>query len=1839
NNGHDVFKNTETLYSRTSGDWSNKSTWSTESHTGSAINKSRLPTAEDLVIVGAGHTVTLDGNSKAAAQIEIKEGATLDIRSYTGHNFTDIKGGGKFRTSTATLPTADFGDFVTNETAIFEYYGGAFIIPNTLRTYPNLLITGTGAKTSPSVNLKVRSLTLDDSGELLLNDGTNGNISVEKEVQITSGTLTFKHTGTARQLTILGDLSVTGGAIQVPANTSAVKHQIYLYGNLNHSGGDLRFSRSTNSSNITLSLLGNNTVEVNTRSVDNSDLYRVIVNKPSNKAVAFNNGFSLSAPTNGDVKSLVLQSGIAQLNSSNINLTLSSGGADFKIPSVAALQVFEGSKVTVSGTGTGIWLDGSLEIDYGTSANRSSVLCDVGSNNYIEFTSSGKSSITVGDYATLQVGSQIRRNSVSEEGALTFLQTKANSIVKIGTKNSLPVNHRGVFEMMGAGSSFKQSESDSKIEILNSQDSGTFPALFFNPANVEIAANSRFIIGGTSTPPDKVIDIYAGKPIRGLTVAGDKKARLVIGNLTLLGDLDIQSGAELLTSNLDLSIHGNFNSSGTYSPGFNTTSFVGTGNQTITGNPTFYNLTKKGGTGSLTISNGSSAIVSHNLSLEKGLIESGASTLQVKGNAHVETETFLSSLTMNGAELQLLSGGGVMGKLIVNNTHGVSVPSQTAPITVKDKLSLKAGVLNIGQNLLDLLKEAEITGIDDGIGEAAFSTANMIQTFVSFTDAGVRKWFPSISSPYTFIYPVGSEAKYTPVTMNITGITSTNGSIRVKAANERHVSITDRIETPFNDMNNVLQYYWTMDAEGIKGFKAEVRMKTYPEDVKVDAPDKTAADYITARILANSDKWVPGTVEGFDEENSVLIFNDVFTGTDDLGIDGDYTAGLPDAVPERIPAYISVVENGNWNDASTWATYNPQTRVTGLPGVRVQQGGPVGNIVYINKSIGLGDHNRRAFRTHIMADATLDIGSFVNNRLGNVDGTGRLKVETGTLPAGFYDDFVKSTGGTIQYSGSTDYTVMGESTVFNNVEFTGTGNRTLPSINISLNGKLVVNGPKTVINKNLTIAGDLIFNGGEISSAIGSKIILSGTQPQLVGGTKTFTGDNAFQNVTFNNSNKVTLNTNVEVKKNVELVRGMVYTSSSGLLTILDASTDALSGTTSSRYIEGPLVRQIDGTTNRVMPIGKSGRYGEITLWDDGGGGLWRAEYFNAGPADRSQVTDPIKYVSTNEYWQVQSPTLSHSGKVTLRWDAKSGVNHEDINFKVVSSTSSANWKEIGFTNKVGTISAGTLRTVVHSFQKNDRFTFGSSNIADFTWLGTTSSDWFTKENWSNSIVPSAANNVIINYADSTWPVIKGENVAHTNDLTISSGKKLEVGSGGKLTVEGDLNNNGELVLNSTHEPNGLASLITYGTVTGNTTVALTLPTNEWYYLSSPMKNVEYSHFGNGAIGAKVYGYRGKNWQEVPVSPVLSPLEGALTILPPSGGTHTTLSYSGEINTETVVHELKAKDYYLFGNPYPSSINWQDEKWERNRIYGTIWYRTRVGAEMAFVTYNRFADPDTRVAVYPDNTEMWNEKAMALIPPYQSVWIYSKTASADSPVTLRVSPEQRVHGVEEVDGVKGATLKSSKANSKADIVRLVVQNESSRDGTVIYFSENTTNDFDLGDSPKYFNGSVKIPEVYTRSAGQSLAINGLAPFEGSLDLPLSVRNRVEGPVDMHFDLSLYRSDDVILLHDQYLDVEINLREVPQYRYEPTKLGDSHDRFVIRFNPEVDEEDVSTSNAENLEINLDHLINITGANGRAIVSIDRMLLQEGAGQIEVFNVSGAKINEFKANTNKTFIVLP
>lgn len=173
---------------------------------------------------------------------------------------------------------------------------------------------------------------------------------------------------------------------------------------------------------------------------------------------------------------------------------------------------------------------------------------------------------------------------------------------------------------------------------------------------------------------------------------------------------------------------------------------------------------------------------------------------------------------------------------------------------------MEQGVLNVGSNLLVLAEEALI------IEENPFSASNMIQTNISFTDNGVKKFLPSGAGNFTF--PVGSGGKYTPVKLSITANNSDSGSLLVKPAGEAHPSVLD--------VNNVLNYHWVVRADGLSGFAAEARMKYDIGDVKGNI-----SNYITARLLSDgSGEWNKFSGEEvIDESTRELVFS--FFSTDD----------------------------------------------------------------------------------------------------------------------------------------------------------------------------------------------------------------------------------------------------------------------------------------------------------------------------------------------------------------------------------------------------------------------------------------------------------------------------------------------------------------------------------------------------------------------------------------------------------------------------------------------------------------------------------------------------------------------------------------------------------------------------------------------------------------------------------------------------------------------------------------------------------------------------------------------------------------------------------------------
>lgn len=1230
--------------------------------------------------------------------------------------------------------TIDIGDFVKEDSSYFVYEtkGGTYY--NVPAEVPNLLIAGDGWGANDRNFGLATDVTVNGNFELLgdvnliLSSGATGDVVVGNDLRIFRSTANGNDSGgfgridfpnnASRTIEVYGDLRLENEQALVRVanpNTTVDESNLIVHGNIyqdNITGGGLQLYTAANEDHVKLTLkgAGNHSYTINTGSIAN--LYNLDVDKGTDQtsSFTFNNNFTLNGPTSGVgvEKALKLTNGTLVLNHPDISIDLTSGDDNFEIPSTACLQITQGT-ANVYGDNTGIRLDGKILIDGGTL----DMISGAGNgNNYIEYSASGNAQIEISS-GNLWVGSQIRRSLNSEEGILKFNQSGGEVLLGV---NSGGDNDRAIFEILNNGSSFSNTGGDFYL-VNDYRTAPTIASMYFDPQILSLSSGSTVHFGHTSTVAGNAdFTLYAGRALRNIQVNSTNSPSLTLDvvPLTLYGNLTINSGATFDANGLDLNIYGNFTNNGTFIANFNRTYFKGSVDQQITGQTTFYNLYK---TTSNKLSINDDIDVDNDLGLNAGSFFDNGNTLSVQGNVNMDITTTWGGIgdgiLMNGSTQQVLTGNGTFGKLSINNISGVVLPIGNE-FTIEDVLQLESGVLDIDKNLLTLNANAII------VEKNPFSDHNMIQTNISFTDAGVKKIFPSIvpADNYNFIYPLGSEGRFTPVEFDIDNVDA-GGYIRVTAAHERHPTIVNDSEPcqEIVDTANVLNYHWLLDANGISNFTANARMKYDEGDFQLNNPYYDVTHYIAARLLLNTTLWNKFDPASFDEANSQLLFS--FVGTDDNGISGDYTAGVEDqngtcegAIPDEVPIYITK-QNGPWTDANTWDTYPTS-------GGTVPAGGPRGAVVIIEHEVTTPPVNYiLSYKTIINSTGVIKIGTTYGHRLGIVEGTGKIQLERGDLPAGIYDDFFSRSGGTLEFTGSSDYDVLSEITHVRNLIFSGTGQRRLPNLDLEIYGQLTIDGSDNNLwvrnehYRDLTLDSNVVFNQGQFYAGIDpSKVIFNGSYPQTITGTGSFTGSNSFLYVDLDNSAGLTLDSPVEIKGSLNLISGIITTDNTNILTINNTSETAVTGYSSSNYIDGPMQKLVSTGGDYLFPVGDAGRYGPVSIFNasNSSAAYWKAEYFNSATPNNTSLAGNLQAVSSDEYWEITNPNAGDQAQVQLRWDSNSEITPVvtgNINDIVVAEFNGTNWVDKISTATGGSYS-GTVKTSSNINVDPKQYTLGS---------------------------------------------------------------------------------------------------------------------------------------------------------------------------------------------------------------------------------------------------------------------------------------------------------------------------------------------------------------------------------------------------------------------------------------------------------------------------------------------------------------------------------------------------
>lgn len=1357
NNPTNPFGTPTTYYSRQTGLWGNVNSWSTTGHSGSPATA--VPGAGDIVIIGNGNTITSDQN-RSCAILKIETGSTLDIYTYTGGNFGMVlnhpNGNGLFRVTTPkapsyavpkffTFPTGDFTEFNAND-GTTEYYdidgtvGALYILPSNVTSYGNLVLR---AKGGDNLVLPNNSSTTIHGNLTCTGDATtawvamcwNTNIwpywtndynpTLEKTVyvhgnlNVDAGTLIFFNDQQPQHLIVDGDVTVNNGAVlriysAYPFSTPVITNNTIKIGGslINNGTVSLREQNGGNYYYVNTTFYNASTNYIkNTSGTPLTIFNNLTIDKGSSQAdsLIIDISNTLTTPTDSW---LTLKNGTLVYRRSNpaTDFTISAA-TPFTIPETAGLYIDYPNNsnnrniliANAANSASDLMLDGKLTVKAGN-VYVGPTNGTTNNNNDIVYSGDGLSTLDI-QGGNLRVNGQIRRSTATTTGVLKYYQSGGNVVIN-GQGGDATALTRAKLEVVNTGSVF--SMSDGTITIV--RGSGTsYGDLYLRPASGSVTGGEIIFTQSPSGWAGAVVDALqtyrmdASIPLNSLTVTGKTAATarsatvtLMVNPLVLNGSLTISNNQSYFdansSNNLNVSLKGNFTNNGTYRPQLNTTTFNG-GTQSILGASTtsFYNLVANPVT-SLTM--GSSSInVDGNLTLSSGQLLCGSYSVNLKGNFtnNADYTDNGTGVRLVGATQQNISGSGTFSTLELNNVSGARLLSS---ITLNKDLKLTQGIFNINQYKLTLGVNSNITG-------TSFSATKMIEVDGAFSNVGILKYFPIYNgADVTFTYPLGVSSKYTPAVFTYSK-NDVVGYIRVNAINSYHPGVLDR--------NRVLQYYWEVENSAVSGVNGKMELYYKDADVRGSEPD-----YVAARTIGSTSwsKAAPGpTTDNVDEGTNKITFT--YSGANDLN--GEYTAGEDTAFPNNIPQFTSQ-KDGDWNDKTVWVqTGGDPYTLTGAPN---------GFIVTISAADNVTLNENSAFTYRMQINGTLKaVQPHYGHNLGTVSGSGTLYLDKGTMPAGRYTQFLScATGGTLEYGGSSDYNINAD--LYSSVpkiHFTGTGNRVLPSKDLTICHQLLINGPtldNSVNNRKLTIQGTMERPSGTFTAGTGANAIVefAGSSAQTLGGaTGNFTGLNKFNHFTINNSSNLSIGTNgqVEIGGNLNLTSGRIITTSTNKLSIVNTAINCVNpaGGSASSYVDGPLTKKVNSGDGFKFPVGKGSTVGnKITLLSSQSGTIdWTVEFFTPNSTFGSYAA-PLTYVNSKEYWTVSAASGSQA-KVGLDWDPASDLTplmtESGLSDMRVAYDNGGTWTELA-SSASGDGSNGTVST-------SSRYTIPASGTEEFT--------------------------------------------------------------------------------------------------------------------------------------------------------------------------------------------------------------------------------------------------------------------------------------------------------------------------------------------------------------------------------------------------------------------------------------------------------------------------------------------------------------------------------------------
>ncbi|HZZ75643.1 MAG TPA: hypothetical protein VFE04_06915 [Puia sp.] len=230
-------------------------------------------------------------------------------------------------------------------------------------------------------------------------------------------------------------------------------------------------------------------------------------------------------------------------------------------------------------------------------------------------------------------------------------------------------------------------------------------------------------------------------------------------------------------------------------------------------------------------------------------------------------------------------------------------------------------------------------------------------------------------------------------------------------------------------------------------------------------------------------------------------------------------------------------------------------------------------------------------------------------------------------------------------------------------------------------------------NTVLRIMGDLYQNSGSVITETSNgtpTLELNGLREQEIA-----MGGRIINQVGFrmNNATGSTLRLPLKLPWKLEMVQGMIISSTSALL-ILDTMCTIIidSSKLTGVYIEGPLRKLgLNQQDHFLFPVGKNGNLRWLEL--KSGRGNYTVEYFHQSPVSIGSLVGPgLDHISKLEYWKVDADgTINDLAKIELSFASGQSGIITDPNYLNVARFETSEWEDAGHTATTGNILQGSV--------------------------------------------------------------------------------------------------------------------------------------------------------------------------------------------------------------------------------------------------------------------------------------------------------------------------------------------------------------------------------------------------------------------------------------------------------------------------------------------------------------------------------------------------------------------